>query len=147
MTTEHPTELMDVNALVALCLTSHQHHRAAHAHLAGLKGRWATCPTTEAGLFRLLLNPAVTGTPTTHATVAAVIAGFGQDPRWQRVTDDATLAEPLVNPTVLMGHQQVTDLWLVNLAARHSLVLATFDAAIPTWLAPADRRHVHVIPQ
>ena len=51
-----------------------------------------------------------------------------------------------VDTSVLVGHQQVTDLHLVNLAARHGGVLATFDATLPTWLAPADRRHVILIP-
>lgn len=143
---EAPVQLMDVNALVALCLTTHQHHRAAHAHLAGLTGRWATCPQTEASLTRLLLNPAVTGRRRSIAEVNAVITGLRADPRWMHLDDDTTLAQPMVETSVLMGHQQVTDLWLVNLAARHSAVLATFDVAIATWLAPDDRRHVVVIP-
>ena len=142
---ERRLTLVDVNALVALCLTSHQHHRPAHAFLAGVTGAWATCPVTESALFRLLLNPAVTGTPRSAGEVAAVVAGLQADPRWRFLPDDSRLGEPLVDLNVLMGHQQVTDLHLVNLAASHGAVLATFDAALPQWLAPADRKHVHVI--
>lgn len=138
--------LPDVNALVALCLTTHQHHRAAHRFLATVQGAWATCPPTEASLFRLLLNPAVTGRQRPVADVALVVAGLRTDPRWQFLADDSSLAEPMVSTAVLMGHRQVTDLHLVNLAATHEALLATFDAAIPSWLAPADRRHVTVIP-
>ena len=72
--------------------------------------------------------------------------GIRAERRWRFLTDDASLADPDITTEVLMGHHQVTDLHLVNLAARHGAVLATFDAAIPTWLAPADRRHVLVIP-
>lgn len=140
------TTLFDVNALVALCLTSHQHHHAAHRFLAGLTGRWATCPTTEHALVRLLLNPAVTGRVRPSSEVLAVLAGVRTDPRWIFLPDDASLASPLVQTSVLMGHQQVTDLALVNLAARHTARLATFDAALTTWLAPADRTHVELIP-
>ncbi len=138
--------LVDVNVLVALCLSTHQHHRAAHRFLREVTGRWATCPITEAGLVRLLLNPAVTGSPRTITQVIGVVAGVRQDPRWMYLADDTTLTEPLVDLRILTGHQQVTDVHLVNLAARYGAVLVTFDTALPTWLSPADRRHVRVIP-
>lgn len=139
--------LFDVNALVALCLTTHQHHRAAHGFLARVADAgWATCPITEAALFRLLLNPAVTGRALSAADIAAMIGGFRTDDRWSFLPDATTLAAPLVNTTVLMGHQQVTDLHLVNLAARSGAVLTTFDASMASWLAPTDRQHVVVIP-
>lgn len=138
--------LFDVNALVALCLTSHQHHRVAHRFLARVE-RWLTCPVTEAALYRLLLNPAITGARHDITTVDAVVRGLRTDPRWGFLDDATTLADPAIDIRVLMGHQQVTDLHLVNLAARSASVLATFDAALPASLAPADRAHVLVIPQ
>lgn len=138
--------LFDVNALVALALSTHQHHRAAHAYLAGLPGQWATCPTTETSLTRLLLNPAVTGSQRKVGDVRAILLGMRRDPRWMFLGDTSTFAAPLVDVSVLMGHQQVTDLHLVNLAAVNQAVLATFDAALPTWLAPPDRRYVTLIP-
>jgi len=140
------TTLFDVNALVALTLTSHQHHRVAHRFLAGLDGAWATTGLTEAGLFRLLLNPRITGSQRMAADIAGILAGIRTDPRWTFLEDSTSLADPLVDTSVLMGHRQVTDLHLVNLVARQGGVLATFDAAIPSWLALKDRRHVVVMP-
>lgn len=137
--------LLDVNALVALALTTHQHHRAAHRHLAGVE-QWATCPVTEAALVRLLLNPAVTGRQRGADEALAVLVGMRGDRRWTFLGDSTSLADPTVETVVLTGHQQVTDLHLVNLAAHHGAVLATFDAALPTWIAPPDRAHVLVIP-
>ncbi len=138
--------LFDVNALVALSLTTHQHHGAAHAYLTTLHHSWATCPLTEASLYRLLLNPAVTGSQRRASDVTAILRGMRADHRWVYLSDSSRLCEPRVDVAVLMGHQQVTDLHLVNLAASHGGVLATFDAAIPTWLAPDDRQHVVVLP-
>lgn len=138
--------LLDVNLLVALCVTTHQHHRAAHRFLAQVSGRWATCPVTEASLYRLLLNLSVTGSQRSVGEVTRVIRGLRQDPRWTFLPDPTTLAQPAVDTSVLMGHQQVTDLHLVNLAAHHGSVLATFDSALPTWVAPSDRSHVLVVP-
>lgn len=143
---DSPVVLFDVNALLALSLTTHQHHRAAHRFLSGLEGRWATSPTTEASLYRLLLNPSVTGAGRAASDVTAILRGIRQDPRWVLLQESGTLADPVVHTTVLMGHQQVTDLHLVNVAAVHGATLATFDAAIPTWLAPSDRGRVLVIP-
>ena len=69
------------------------------------------------------------------------------DPRWRWLPDDSTLADPVIDLSVLVGHRQVTDLHLVNLAASAGLRLVTFDAGIAAALAKADRRHVLVLPQ
>lgn len=45
----------------------------------------------------------------------------------------------------LQGYRQVTDLHLVNLAARHQAVLATLDPRLSTMLAPEDQRHVELV--
>lgn len=146
---ETPTSqawLCDVNVLLALALATHVHHRAAHAALRGHAGGWATCPMTEAALLRLLLNPRVTGVTYPAAEVRGVLRGMRQDPRWRWVPDDTSLSEAVVDVSALVGHGQVTDLHLVNLAAARGLVLVTFDAAIPTWLPVQDRPHVRVLP-
>ena len=142
-----PTWLCDVNVLVALVLSTHVHHRAAHAALRQHTGGWATTPMTEAALVRLLLNPLVTGRAFGVTDVLAVLRGVRQDPRWRWLPDASTLADAAIDISVLTGHQQVTDLHLVNLAAVSGVRLATFDAAIPASLAPADRGHVEVLPQ
>jgi len=46
----------------------------------------------------------------------------------------------------LAGHRHVTDLHLLNLAARHGARLTTLDRALPTYLDPEDRHLVEVIP-
>ncbi len=143
--TEPSPCLYDVNALVALCLSTHVHHRAAHRHLAAVPATWLTTPVTEAGLARLLLNPAVTGRRLPAHEVTRVVAGLRVDPRWAFLPDGSSLAEPAVDTAVLAGRQQVTDLHLVNLAARTGARLATFDASLITWLAPADRGSVELI--
>lgn len=137
--------LFDVNALLALTLTSHVHHRAAHAFLADQE-RWFTCPTTEAGLCRLLLNPTVTGASWTFRDVAPVLRGFRRDGRWGLLPEDKSLTDAIVDTAVLVGHRQVTDLRLVDLAARCGAELATFDRAMTEWLSPSDRAHVRLIP-
>jgi len=137
--------LLDVNVLVALATTSHVHHRAAHRALAGMDG-WATTSLTELGLLRLLLNPQVTGTSWSAPEVLRVLRGMHRDPRWSWVPDDVSPVDAVVDLDVLVGHRQVTDLHLVDLAARHGLVLASFDASLAESLAPGDREHVRLLP-
>lgn len=139
--------LFDVNVLVALAVTSHVHHRPAHAALAAHPGPWATCPTTEAALLRLLLNPQVTHRAVSRGEALRVLVGMRAETRWRWLADGTSLADPVIDTTVLVGHQQVTDLHLVNLAASSTAVLVTFDAGLVGALAPADRRHVLVLPQ
>lgn len=137
--------LLDVNALLALTLTTHVHHRAAHSFLSTVQ-RWATSPTVEAGLCRLLLNPQVCGAEWTFEHIRPVLRGIQRDPRWEYLSETVTLADAMVDTSVLVGHRQVTDIRLVDLAARHDARLATFDRALLQWLAPADRRHILLIP-
>ncbi len=139
--------LLDVNVLVALALSTHVHHRVAHEALRTFEGHWFTCPVTEAAAIRLLLNPRVTGRRFGAQEVLATVVGMRGHTRWAWCPDDSSLTGPTIDTRVLAGHQQVTHLHLVNLAAAQRLVLATFDAALLGSLAPADRHHVRVLPQ
>lgn len=94
----------------------------------------------------MLLNPVITGSQREAAEALAVMRGMRADSRWTFLVDDTTLTRPTVDTAVLMGHRQVTDLHLVNLAAGSGAVLATFDAEIAAWLSPRDRQHVLLIP-
>lgn len=140
-----PAVLFDANALVALALASHVHHRPAHRYLASLHA-WAVTPITETALYRLLLNPTVAGSQLAFWEVDRVVGGMKADPRCRHVSDNSSLSNPAIATAVLVGHRQVTDLHLVNLVAREGLRLATFDRALTKWLAPADRHWVVQIP-
>jgi toxin-antitoxin system PIN domain toxin len=140
-----PIRLLDANVLVALAVDAHIHHAAAHVALTGFGGGWATCPTTESALLRLLLNPLVTGRPVPGSEALAVLSGIRSQPSWHFIDDRSSLAAAGIDPTPLVGSKQVTDFHLVNLAAGNDSVLATFDGRIPAALSPADRHHVEVI--
>lgn len=138
------TLLLDVNVLVSLALSSHQHHRSAHDALQAMTS-WATTPLTEAALVRLLLNPAVVGRQLVGAEALAQLRAMRADPRWCFLSDHTSLADARIELTPLVGHAQVTDFHLVNVAAVHDARLATFDRALAASLAPADRKHVKLL--
>lgn len=135
--------LLDVNVLVALSWDHHIHHSAAHERFSELTS-WSTCPTTEAGLIRILMNENVVGRAVSGAEALGHLDAIRSTPGWKFLPDDSSLAAPVIDTRVLMGRRQVTDLQLVNLAAKNNSMLATFDASLKAALAPDDRHWVEV---
>ncbi|MGL5852423.1 MAG: TA system VapC family ribonuclease toxin [Phycicoccus sp.] len=133
-----------MNVLLALVHPGHVHHDLAHDWL-GQASRFATTPVTESGLVRLALNPAVMARTVSAPAALASLQSLHDDPRATFLPDDATFRTPRVGLTGLAGHRQVTDLHLVDLAARHDAVLVTFDRTLSASLLDDDRRHVQVI--
>ncbi len=143
-TSEAAVDLPDVNVLVALTNAAHIHHDVAHAWFEQTVA-FATCPITESGLIRLTLNPAVTGRPLSREDAVAVLDSVRTDSRARFLSDGSSLASPAVDLIGLVGHRQVTDLHLINLAATSGARLVTLDRRIAETLTPADREFVHLI--
>lgn len=139
------SRLLDVNVLLALAITTHVHHAAAHRALRSLESWW-TCPLTESALIRLLLNPVVAGRAFTIGDVLAVLRGMRSHRTWSFLVDDSSPAQPVIDVGVIASHRHVTDLHLLDLAARHGGLLATFDASLEAVISPVDRKHLEVLP-
>jgi toxin-antitoxin system PIN domain toxin len=135
--------LLDVNVLLALFDPRHVHHDAAHRWFDGVAA-FATTPMTESAFIRLVSNPAVVGE--TPATALAALRAVRELDGHTFVPDGSSLSDPSIGLGALVGHRQVTDFHLVNLAATHGLTFATFDAKIARSLPEDDRRHVLVVP-
>ena len=135
--------LLDVNLLLALFDPRHVHHRAAHGWFDDVAA-FATTPLTETAFVRLVSNPEVGGeSPATALGALREIRGL---PGHAFVPDDASLADSAIALHALVGHRQVTDFHLVELATRHEMTVATFDARLRRSLTAPDRRHVLVVP-
>ncbi len=134
--------------MLALLSAMHQWHGAVLHWTMGFDehDRLVLTPVTASGVLRLMLNPAAFGGVLEAPTALEALRRLGDDPRTEFVSDDAPLWDPLIDLSVLTGHRQVTDLHLVNLAARHGARLATLDTRIVPALAPGDRHHVFVVP-
>jgi hypothetical protein len=126
--------LLDANALIALALDDHEHHRRAAAWAAGVE-LIALCPIVEGSLVRFLIRM---GQGQSAAT--SLLAGFHASPRFTFWADTISYRDADLSHVV--GHRQVTDAYLTALAASHGGVLATFDQG----LAHAAPQHVVLIP-
>lgn len=120
--------LLDVNVLVAIAWPNHQFHSKAIAALSH-QNRWATCAITQLGFIRLSSNPTVVGTARSPQQAAELLAGLTADSQHVYVDSLPAPASDQWSGTFasLFGHQQVTDAYLIGLAAAHNAVLLTFD--------------------
>jgi toxin-antitoxin system PIN domain toxin len=131
--------LLDLNALIALADHDHEHHTLMQEWFIS-SGRvdWGVCPLTEAGFVRVTTNPGHRPTSRTIAQAAAVLADFATHPGyryWSIAGSWAVLTAPF--SACLLGHQQVTDAYLLGLAVKENGVLVTFDKGIK-YLAGKD---------
>ena len=137
--------LLDVNVLIALLDADHLHHARAAAWLAeNIAAGWASCAITQNGCVRIMSQP---GYPNALATarVAQRLREATATGHHLFVPGEPSLLDPAHFDTEqLLGHRQVTDAWLLGLAAAHGLRLVTFDANIPLRVVPGARSE-HVV--
>ena len=126
--------LLDVNVLIALIDPAHVQHERAHEWFAKTgKRAWATCPLTENGVLRIVGSARYPNSPGTPAAVAEVMAGFLALSGHEFWPDDLTLFDGgRVRRDRLLHSAQITDSYLLALAATHGGKLATFDHDLVT---------------
>lgn len=125
--------LLDVNVLVALFDPVHAHHEAAHKWFASnRRSGWATCPLTENGLVRIISNSSYPGRRTRVQDALERLTRFRDSGDHTFWPDSLTLCDvQLIRTAHLLGHRQLTDVYLLALAVRNGGQLATFDDGIP----------------
>jgi hypothetical protein len=141
--------LLDTNLLIALLWPSHvQHDQAVHWFVRRRSRKWATCPLTEAGFVRIVSNPAFSRDAVTPREAAGLLAAntAAADHVFWNVDMAVNEAVAVAGPR-LVGHQQVTDAYLLALAVRRGGVLATLDQGVVALTAPRspERRVVEVV--
>ncbi len=124
--------LFDVNALIALFDPAHVQHESAHAWWKenAAAGR-ASCPLTENGFVRILSQPKYPNAVSAQDAIRRLSESIDRTDHafWP---DDVTLRdESLFRRENLVGHRQITDVYLLALAVRNSGRVVTFDCGIP----------------
>ena len=117
------TTLLDGNVLIALTFPEHEHADRARQWFANLGDSFATCPITQGSLVRFLLRQG-----SDAATAKAVLADITALPRHAFWADSIAYTE--VRMEGVVGHAQVTDAYLAQLARTHAGRLATFDEGL-----------------
>ena len=130
------TYLLDANVLIALTVAEHEHHPRASAWAAGID-HFALCPIVEGALVRFLVRIGES------ARVAKdVLRAVHRMPGCDFWPDSLSYVDADLGH--VRGHRQVTDAYLVSLAAgRVGTAVATLDEGLAlelpdlTLLVPA----------
>ena len=128
--------LFDINFLVALAWPHHQFHAMASSwfdkhHAQG----WATCTATQLGFIRLSSNSAfLQGATKTPEEARQLLVELIGHPHHRFFAD---LEAPAYFPEIasLLGHQQLTDAYLVGMARLTHSKLVTFDKRLASLTA------------
>jgi len=127
-----------VNVLLALAWPTHIHHQAAHRWFAeNCAAGWATCPLTQLVFVRLGMQSAVVKIPILFGDVMEAVARMTANDAhrfWSLECGLADIRNELGARVV--GHNQLTDCLLIDLAIRNQGRLATFDQRILGLIAP-----------
>jgi uncharacterized protein len=128
--------LLDVNVLIALMWPAHEGHAQAQAWFSrGSREGWATCPLTQAAFVRIITNPAFSRDAVTPQEAVKLLDANLNHPSHRFWADEIGLVaatQPFVQR--LIGHQQVTDAYLLGLAMHKRGKLATMDRGVLSLL-------------
>lgn len=123
---------VDVDVLPALAWPTHIHHLAAHRWFEeNSEAGWATCPLTQLGFVRLSMQPAVVKVPVLFGDVMEALGQMtanGTHRFWPLQSGLADVRDEIRARVV--GHHQLADAVLLDLAIRRQGRLATFDRRI-----------------
>lgn len=141
------TFLLDVNVLIALIDPAHVGHDAAHAwfeYEGG--GDWATCPITQNGVIRIVGHPRYPNTPGSPAEAAEIARRLCALDGHRYWPDDVDVfGSDLIDTSEIRTPNQVTDTYLLALAAAHGGKLATFDRKLSVRAVRGGRGALHLI--
>lgn len=141
--------LLDVNFLVALLDPKHAFHKRAHAWWADESGPgWASCPITENGFVRIMSNPKYDPHYKFAIDELAIqLRQFAAKTDHQFWPDEISLLDDSrFRYESLHGPRQITDVYLLALAAHNNGRLVSFDERIASSAVPsATKTNLHII--
>lgn len=129
--------LLDVNVLIALLDAAHLHHRRAMAWLHDhIDQGWASCPITQNGCVRIMSQ---SGYPNRRpvADIARRLHAATDTPMHTFWADNLSLLDSThIDCQQLLLPRQITDAYLLALAAKYGGAFVTFDRAIALPAVP-----------
>jgi len=128
--------LFDVNVLIALMWPAHEGHAQVQQWFSrNAREGWATCPFTQAAFVRIVSNPAFSPDAVTPQEAVKVLSANLKHPFHRFWMDEIDFAQAAARfAERLIGHQQVSDAYLLGLAIHKKGRLATLDRSVLSLL-------------
>ena len=133
--------LLDVNLLIAAVVENHADHDRALKFISTLD-RFYTTPTTQGGFLRFLTRPwkdEQKREQPPRMTIAKAFETLREVTQWPRhgfLPDDEAFTG--VSLRSMSGHRQWTDAYLLRLAIKHNVKLATLERKMDNMDDPAS---------
>jgi toxin-antitoxin system PIN domain toxin len=139
--------LLDVNVLIALLWPPHEAHARAQRWFAqNARHGWATCAITQAGFVRIVSNPIFSRRAVSPRDALEVLSGSLQHPAHHFWTEEIGVTEALAHfGRRLLGHQQITDAYLLELAIQKKGRLATLDTSLSSLLSEQSAARTRIV--
>jgi toxin-antitoxin system PIN domain toxin len=131
--------LLDINVLIALLDPDHAFHERAHQWWASnRKSGWSSCPLTENGTIRILSHSGYSSEECfTPGELIVRLQQFADQTDHEFWADDISFRDvKIFSAERIHRSRQLTDLYLLALAAKHKGKLATFDQGIALSAVP-----------
>ena len=140
--------LLDVNVWVALLDEAHVFHSQALAFIERRRLKIATCPLVENGVIRVLNLPGYSKLgPVGFEPVSKKLAEICADIDHEFWPDAISLRSGgLVNWPRVLGHNQITDVYLLALSVANKGCLVTLDHRVALSTVPgAEARNLMLL--
>ena len=131
--------LLDISVLIVLLDGDHVFHERAHIWWAANADQgWASCPLTENGVVRIMCNPGYSQRiRLVPSELIRLLESFATNSDHEFWPDKLSLRDRKHFATDrIHGSRQVTDAYLLGLAASHDARLVSFDESIPLSAVP-----------
>lgn len=137
--------LLDVNVLIALAWPSHVHHSHAQRWFARKSAAgFRTCPLTQLGFVRISSNPKFTAAAVSPRDALRLLERITALPGHKFWPANLDVVDSF-GRTAILGHRQILDAYLIELARAHRGVLATLDQAVRS-LVPGREHLLELVP-
>ena len=115
--------LLDANLIIALSYDTHAHHERAAVWLGAHEEKFATCAITQGALIRFLIRSDATAGEATQ-----ILESLTTSTHHEFWPADFPFAAPMLRGVI--GHRQVTDAYLAEMARLRGATVATFDLGL-----------------
>jgi toxin-antitoxin system PIN domain toxin len=130
--------LLDINVLIALFDQDHVDHDRARTWLRDhISSGWASCAITQNGFVRIVTQPGYPNPISLRDAVRRLARAVDTEHHEFWPCTVSILDPDLVNHGRLLGHRQITDVYLLAPAVANGGRFVTFDRTVNFEAVPA----------
>ena len=139
--------LLDVNILIGLLDSQHRaHHVVLDWFLEHGRHAWASSPTTQNGVIRIMSQPSYGPTRLDTVEAGSRLRSVMESTDHQSIVDDVSLIDSeIVDLARIRGGGAVTGTFLLALAVSHGLHFATLEGRLDPSAVRDGATHLIVI--